>query len=252
MTELAAGDQPVSRAKIPSPGVFELRQYTLVDGERDTLVNLFDAFLLDAQEEAGMRIVGQFRDLDAENRFVWIRRFPDMQARKDALAAFYYGPVWSRHRESANATMVDSDNVLLLRSIDGGVRNRSVGAPSADEATQAVVCVRVYPIAGPAAAALLDSVARHWPAAATALGGEAVLQLVTEPAENTFPQLPVRTGENVIVTVTRFADASAFEQYRQDRGQNQLFALHMEALASSLVAEPCELRLAPTSRSRLR
>ena len=31
------------------------------------------------------------------------------------LAAFYDGPVWRAHRDEANATMIDSDDVLLLR-----------------------------------------------------------------------------------------------------------------------------------------
>ena len=31
-------------------------------------------------------------------------------------SAFYGGPVWQAHRNEANATMVDSDNVLLLHA----------------------------------------------------------------------------------------------------------------------------------------
>jgi len=62
-----------------------------------------------------MRIIGQFRDLDNPDRFVWLRGFPDMATRGRALQAFYGGPVWKAHRDVANATMIDSDNVLLLR-----------------------------------------------------------------------------------------------------------------------------------------
>jgi hypothetical protein len=38
-----------------------------------------------------------------------------MTSRAKALTDFYSGPVWKAHREAANATMIDSDNVLLLR-----------------------------------------------------------------------------------------------------------------------------------------
>jgi hypothetical protein len=38
----------------------------------------------------------------------------DMPSRAQALKDFYGGPVWKAHREAANATMIDSDNVLLL------------------------------------------------------------------------------------------------------------------------------------------
>ena len=47
--------------------------------------------------------------------FVWLRGFDGMEARKDALTAFYDGPVWAAHRDAANATMIDSDDVLLLK-----------------------------------------------------------------------------------------------------------------------------------------
>src|SRR5437899_5172591 len=62
-----------------------------------------------------MKVIGQFRNLDDPNRFVWLRGFRDMPARAQALQTFYGGPTWKAHREAANATIVDSDNVLLLR-----------------------------------------------------------------------------------------------------------------------------------------
>src|SRR5205809_7945907 len=62
-----------------------------------------------------MNILGQFRDLDDPDRFVWLRGFRDMASRAAALQAFYGGPVWKAHRETANAAMIDSDNVFILR-----------------------------------------------------------------------------------------------------------------------------------------
>ncbi len=84
-------------------------------GKRDVLIDLFDREFIESQEVLGIRIIGQFRDLDNPDRFVWLRGFPDMAARAEGLQAFYGGPVWKAHRDAANATMIDSDNVLLLR-----------------------------------------------------------------------------------------------------------------------------------------
>lgn len=95
--------------------IVELRQYTLRPGARDTLVDLFEREFVTGQEAAGITVGGRFRDLDDADRFVWLRSFPDMAARARALHAFYHGTVWQAHRERANATMLDSDNVLLLR-----------------------------------------------------------------------------------------------------------------------------------------
>src|SRR5437762_8078427 len=93
--------------------VVELRQYTLHPGKRNVLIDLFDREFVESQEVLGMKIIGQFRDLDNPNRFVWLRGFHDMPSRAQALNNFYGGPVWKAHREAANATMIDSDNVLL-------------------------------------------------------------------------------------------------------------------------------------------
>ena len=100
----------------------ELRQYTLHPGKRDVLIDLFDREFVESQEALRMTVIGQFRDLDNPDRFVWLRGFPDMPSRAQSLSEFYGGPVWKAHNREANATMIDSDNVLLLRPARSGVR----------------------------------------------------------------------------------------------------------------------------------
>src|SRR5690349_4070925 len=102
--------------------VYELRQYTLHPGTRDTFVRLFETELLDTQDAAGPYVLGQFRDVNRPDVFVWVRGFADMQRRHQALTASYDGPVWAAHRAAANAMMIDSDDVLLLEpAADGQV-----------------------------------------------------------------------------------------------------------------------------------
>jgi hypothetical protein len=55
------------------------------------------------QEAAGIAVLGTFRDLDAPDHVVWLRGFADMPARADGLGAFYGGPAWKAHRDSARA-----------------------------------------------------------------------------------------------------------------------------------------------------
>ncbi len=164
--------------------MLELRQYTLRPGQRDVLIDIFDRHFVEGQEECGMRILGQFRDLDQPDRFVWLREFDDMPSRAKALAAFYSGPVWKAHAEEANATMVDVDDVLLLRPVRPGSRLRPPGARPPIGATavaQTVVHVSIW-------------------ASASVVPDEDVLGLYeTEHAENNFPALPVRTDVEVTV-----------------------------------------------------
>jgi hypothetical protein len=73
--------------------------------------------------------------------------------------------------------------------------------------------------------------------------------MVTESAENSFPRLPVREGERMLVWIGRFADAAAHADHliRAERaGLGDGFG----AVSRRGVIQ--RLRLAPTARSRLR
>ncbi|MFJ4779321.1 NIPSNAP family protein [Streptomyces sp. NPDC088762] len=169
--------------------IVELRQYTLRPGARDTLIELFEREFVTGQEAAGITVGGRFRDLDDPDRFVWLRSFPDMAARERALHAFYDGPVWRAHREAANATMLDSDDVLLLRG-------PGFAAPDSGGPVTATVC---HPLDAEAFGRHFD---RRIRPALTAAGSAPSAVHRTEHAENTFPALPVRTGEDVFVWFT--------------------------------------------------
>src|SRR5260370_32825777 len=120
-------------------GVVELRRYALHPGGRDVLIPLFEREFIESQESCGMVPIGHYRDLDDPNSFVWFRGFADMETRRGALEAFYTSPAWLDHRDAANATMIDSDNVLLLRPArpESGFETDGLFRPaSGDQATR--------------------------------------------------------------------------------------------------------------------
>jgi NIPSNAP len=228
--------------------VFELRQYTLRPGQRERLVELFEREFVESQEALGIGLPGQFRDLDDADRFVWLRSFADMEARAAALAAFYDGPVWRAHREAANATMLDSDDVLLLRPThgfapDGQARPAAGARPPAGLLT-ATVCA-LPPGDAAALARNFDTQVRP---ALERLGTPVLAQFLTEPACNTFPRLPVREGECVFVWFAAFGDAAAQARHQALTAADPA----VSAWIHRLDAVPEILRLAPTPRSLLR
>ena len=95
--------------------VVELRQYALQPQRFDPFARLFEREFIEPQEAAGITVIGQFRNLDDPDRFVWLRGFADMPSRARALETFYGGALWKSLRDEANANFVDTDNVLLLR-----------------------------------------------------------------------------------------------------------------------------------------
>lgn len=166
--------------------IVELRQYTLHRGRRDDLIALFEREFVETQHACGIDVIGTFRDLDDADRFVWLRGFADMPSRADALQRFYGGPAWRAHRDEANATMIDSDDVLLLRPVLPLPR-------AARPARTAALAAAVIPSQGsPMDAAL---------AAFEAVGARPLAAFETEASPNNFPRLPVREGVAVLVVL---------------------------------------------------
>jgi quinol monooxygenase YgiN len=237
--------------------IVELRQYALHPGQREALITLFDRELVETQEELGMAILGQFRDLDNPDRFVWLRGFETMAGRAEALDSFYSGPAWRANSAEANATMIDSDNVLLLRPVSARFGFPAPGAarPPAGhtESPASLVLATIYYRDRPFDDDFLDFFDRQARPALAEAGAEPLACLQTEYAENTFPALPVRTGEHAFVWFARFsstAQAAAFEDRLSGAGYWQEKAL--PRLSAMAAGAPERLRLAPTARSLLR
>ncbi|MEV4599929.1 NIPSNAP family protein [Amycolatopsis sp. NPDC049253] len=237
----------------PRSAVVDLRQYTLRPGRRDTLIELFDRCFVAGQEDVGMHVVGQFRDLDDPDRFVWLRGFDSMAARGASLPAFYGGPVWQAHRDRANATMVDSDNALLLnplRLADGyprfGTTRDSAARPRS--VVGITVVHRGEPIDEPFRAFVLGSVVPELAAA----GGTPIAVFVTDPSGNNFPALPLR-DEHVVVWINRFDDDAAYRAHHTRLAASAGWRERVLPVLGKNAGLPVQqLRLRPTAGSQLR
>nr|WP_275448235.1 NIPSNAP family protein [Mesorhizobium sp. IRAMC:0171] len=242
--------------------VVELRRYALIPGQRETLIELFDREFIETQEATGTKIIGQFRDLGRPDTFVWLRGFSSMDARRQSLGAFYGGPIWARYKDQANATMISSDDVLLLKpawpgsGFDlGGLKRPLVSRQATDdtgatnpasERLLASVSIEIHHLEPGAEA---DFAASYRTLAAPALREASACLLgayVTEPAENTFPRLPVRENKNVFVSIiglNRQSDIPPVmpDPWSQFSSRRFVFARTIETLW-----------LSPTSRSLLR
>jgi quinol monooxygenase YgiN len=241
----------------PCCPVLELRQYTLHPGKRDVLIELFDREFVESQEAEGMQIVGQFRDLGDPNRFVWLRGFRDMPTRAKALTAFYGGPVWKAHRQAANETMIDCDNVLLLRPAreGSGFSLGSAERPSRGAVAPAggLVIATIYDLEAGAEGDFVDFFEGRLEPALSDAGASIVGYFVTEPSANTYPALPVREGENVFVWFSRFRDQAAYERYIAALAGSPRWGGDVtKDLARRLKGHPETLKLSPTGRSKLR
>ncbi len=181
--------------------ILELRQYTLRPGQREVLIELFERELIEPQEALGMQILGQFRDLDRPNRFVWLRGFSGMEARRQGLAGFYGGPVWAAWGPAANATMIDSDDVLLLRPCGptGGLRPNVHSRPSPGAKPDPGVLHAMIVTGDSAEVRTMTSrLSRDLDRALAEAGHRLLGCYETDPTPNNFPRLPVRTDTALV------------------------------------------------------
>ncbi len=240
----------------PCCAVLELRQYTLKSGQRDVLIDLFEREFIEAQEALGIDIVGTFRDLDRPDRFVWIRGFADMPSRARALPAFYFGPVWQAHRDAANATMVDSDNVLLLRPADADAGFATPASPRAPigttERPSSRVLATIYSFPKQPSAEFVHFFDAEIAPVLAEAGAPPIARLETETAENNFPRLPVRAGDHVFIWFARFDSADALATFDARLAASVPWKDLSHKIATRLKSPPERLVLEPTARSRLR
>jgi len=237
--------------------IVELRQYTLHAGARGPFTTLFEREFIESQEALGVRVIGQFWDLDDPERFVWMRGFPDMPSRAKSLGAFYGGPVWKQHNREANGAMIDSDNVLLLRPARPGsgvpvARLRRPG-PGATNGDAGVVVASIHYLDADMVDPFVEFFRTAMKPRLHALGVPVLAEFTTETSENTFRGLPVRERDRVFVWLSSFATRSecdarllslrASQRWREDAS---------DRILHQLARKPEILRLSPRSRSALR
>jgi hypothetical protein len=200
--------------------VIELRRYVMKPGRRDDLIDLFEREFLESQEQCGMLPLGHYRDLEDDNSFVWLRAFEGMESRKRALEAFYLeSSAWRENRDAANDTMVDSDNVLLLRPARPGsgfdlnglerppLRANGGSAPASFLA--ASIVMMPAPVSEAYIAQFESQVLPRLRDVARRCA-----YLVTEEHPNTFPRLPVREGEYCFVAIGVCESLAALDAWR--------------------------------------
>jgi hypothetical protein len=229
----------------------ELRRYTLHPGRRDELVELFEREFIESQEALDMQVLLHAREPAAPDRFVWFSGFRDLPSRAPALQAFYGGPIWQTHRDAANATMQDSDDVHLLREAapGSGFAVPAQRPPVRAKASDSILDGTLHHFAAPVDAGMLAFFAGEVAPVARDCGARILASYVTDPGPNGFPRLPVHEGQHVLVWVAAFDDAAAHAHARAAFERSPRWREVTVELARRTSAPTERHRLAPAARS---
>ena len=236
-------DQEVCAAPaVDTSPVVELRRYTLHPGQRDVLMDMFERHFVAPQLALGIRLHGEFRVAGRPDEFAWVRGFPSYAERPPELGAFYGGPAWREHREAANATMVDSDNVLLLRPVgEGGF--------TLARRMAATMTATIYLLQSPVDAGFERFFRERVVPVVAATGAPPVAALQSLEEPNNFPKLPVREGEHAFVWFAAFANDQALARHDQALAASAAWP-GVQAELGARLARPVErLVLHPTQKA---
>ncbi|MDI7862631.1 NIPSNAP family protein [Rhizobiaceae bacterium n13] len=217
------------------------------------MISLFDREFVEPQEALGMRIEGEFRDLDDPDSFVWVRSFADMETRTDALASFYSSPIWKEHGPAANTTMLNSDNVLLLKTAAGAFpfpHNLSRDKEAKRSKARGLVVVNTCSLAPGTEENFARRFREHALPALQDAGARIDGLFATERGKNGFPRLPVREGETVFVWFECHKDQDSVAVCQNHLRQNPVWTREIYPWMDSQCWQKIEIAyLTPTARS---
>ena len=159
------------------------------------------------------------------------------------------------HRDAANATMIDSDNVLLLRLAhpSSGFTLNGNRPPVGSSAKQdGFITATIYYFDAPVDSKFINYFEDTMKPTLINVGASILACFVTEDSPNTFPRLPVREGEHVFVWFAGFRDEEAYQIHLAALAESKIWKDEIsKSLNRKLKRKPEVLRLSPTSRSRL-
>ena len=97
--------------------LFELRQYRILGGQRDTWVKFMEEVLIPYQVSKGMVIVGSFIAEEDPDLYVWIRRFESEQQREQLYKAVYESDHWKSVIAPRISEMLDREKMVVTRLV---------------------------------------------------------------------------------------------------------------------------------------
>ena len=199
--------------------VLELRNYLLKPNMADEFNSYFNKHFVKPMTELSGYTLGQFQIKGVNDRFVWLRGFTDMSTRVKFLNDFYINSLsWKEFGSGANAMMINSDNVYLLRPLTKGknAAEQSETINSNFLQTDKGITVIDFYICNSTLDKTIDLFNTSYLPFLKTLNIEDISLWVSEMTENDFPRLPVFQDKNLLVTISNYKNEKEYQAKQKE------------------------------------
>jgi len=191
----------------------ELRNYTLLENMRDKFSSYMDRIIIPRQGELGGYLMNAFSLNQANDHYVWIRGFASMQSRSKFMKDFYYSDYWKQNAAECNSMLMDSYDVHLLKPLQ--IKGTSVDSTSGIKLGTLKksdgITVATYYVTKGKRKELINLMANGQLDIVKKAGGDVLALLICETQENDYTRQHVYQDSNLLVVLTHYRDASAYE-----------------------------------------
>ena len=94
--------------------IVEIRTYRTTRGARDEVLDLIRTKLFDELKRIGAKCAGPWISPEDEQTFVWLRGFPDQDARQSMTNRFYGGAFWEEETAGLIMPKIEKHDVVAI------------------------------------------------------------------------------------------------------------------------------------------
>jgi hypothetical protein len=102
--------------------IVEIRTYRATRGDRAELLELIRTKLFDELKRIGAKCAGPWVSPDDEQTFVWLRGFPDQEARQTMSNRFYGGAFWEEEMADRILPKLEKYEVVAVKMDESAVK----------------------------------------------------------------------------------------------------------------------------------
>jgi hypothetical protein len=107
--------RPLNSKRKVTTMFFELRQYRVKPGQRESWVRLMEEKIIPFQISKGMVVIGSFVGQEETDLYVWIRRFKSEEERVRLYQEVYQSDFWQNEISPQVDEMLDRERIQVTR-----------------------------------------------------------------------------------------------------------------------------------------